>query len=183
MIHDVEAAKHGGVMSIAVLTGYDTLEKLTPSRPDVVVSSLHELHRLWQGARSSWPVATVGALVKRDGRYLLMRSRKWSGKWGIPGGKIERGEAAEEALHREVREETRLDLQKVRFAMVQDCVDSDEFYRPEHFVLMNFTAEAVAGEVVINEEAEEFRWVTTEEAFGMELNRPTRVLLEKVVLS
>lgn len=46
MIHDVETARHGGVMSIAVLTGYDSIEKLTPSKPDVVVSSLHELRRL-----------------------------------------------------------------------------------------------------------------------------------------
>lgn len=48
MIHDVETARHGGVMSIAVLTGYDSIEKLTPSRPDVVVASLHELRRLLQ---------------------------------------------------------------------------------------------------------------------------------------
>jgi len=46
MIHDVETARHGGVMSIAVLTGYDSIEKLTPSKPDVVVASLHELRRL-----------------------------------------------------------------------------------------------------------------------------------------
>lgn len=46
MIHDVEAARCGGVMSIAVLTGYDSIEKLTPARPDVVVASLHELRRL-----------------------------------------------------------------------------------------------------------------------------------------
>lgn len=48
MIHDVETARHGGVMSIAVLTGYDSVEKLLPSKPDVVVSSLHELRRLLQ---------------------------------------------------------------------------------------------------------------------------------------
>jgi len=36
------------VMSIAVLTGYDSIEKLTPSKPDVVVASLHELLRLLQ---------------------------------------------------------------------------------------------------------------------------------------
>jgi len=48
MIHDVETARHGGVMSIAVLTGYDSIEKLTPSKPDVVVASLHELLRLLQ---------------------------------------------------------------------------------------------------------------------------------------
>lgn len=181
MIHDVEAARHGGVMSVAVLTGYDTLEKLTPSRPDVVVSSLHELHRLLENGQRSLPVVTVGALVGREGKYMLVRSRKWSGKWGIPGGKIERGETAEEALHREVREETGLELAHVRFVMMQDCVDSDEFHRPAHFVLANYTAEARAGEVRLNEEAEEFCWATTEEAGRMDLNRPTRVLLETVM--
>jgi phosphoglycolate phosphatase len=48
MIHDVEAAQAGGVMSIAVLTGYDSVEKLTPAQPDVVVASLHVLRRLLQ---------------------------------------------------------------------------------------------------------------------------------------
>lgn len=51
MIHDVEAARCGGVMSIAVLTGYDTIEKLTPSRPDVIVTSLDALRRLLQDPR------------------------------------------------------------------------------------------------------------------------------------
>jgi len=46
MIHDVEAARHGGVMSIAILTGYDSFEKLASARPDVVVASLHVLRRL-----------------------------------------------------------------------------------------------------------------------------------------
>ena len=48
MVHDVEAAQRGGVMSIAMLTGYDTIEKLVPAAPDVIVSSLHELRRLLQ---------------------------------------------------------------------------------------------------------------------------------------
>ncbi len=51
MIHDIETARHGGVMSIAVLTGYDSIEKLTPAKPDVVVSSLDALRRLLQDPR------------------------------------------------------------------------------------------------------------------------------------
>jgi phosphoglycolate phosphatase-like HAD superfamily hydrolase len=103
MIHDVETARHGGVMSIAVLTGYDSIEKLAPSKPDVVVSSLHELRRLLMHESHTRPVAAVGALITHHGKLLMIRTRKWSNKWGIPGGKIERGETAEEAVRREVR--------------------------------------------------------------------------------
>ncbi len=46
MVHDVETARFGGVLSIAVLTGFDSLEKLAPARPDVVVRDLPTLLRL-----------------------------------------------------------------------------------------------------------------------------------------
>lgn len=180
MIHDVETARHGGVMSIAMLTGYDSIEKLTPARPDVVAVSLHELRRLLEHDAERRPVSTVGALLRRDGRLLMVRTRKWSGKWGIPGGKIERGETAGEALEREVFEETGLRVRDARFVMVQDCVDPPEFHRPAHFLLLNYSAEAEPGEVRLNDEAEEFRWVTPEEAAAMDLNGPTRRLLTEV---
>jgi 8-oxo-dGTP pyrophosphatase MutT (NUDIX family) len=181
MIHDIETARHGGVMSIAVLTGYDSIEKLTPAKPDVVVSSLHELRRLLDDDIYARPLPTVGGLIFHHGRVLMIRTRKWKDKWGIPGGKIERGESAEEALRREVREETALDLRDVHFVMVQDCVDSGEFHRPAHFLLLNYTAEADSDRVVLNEEAEEFCWVDPREAFALDLNLPTRKLLEKVL--
>lgn len=181
MIHDIETARHGGVMSVAVLTGYDSIEKLTPAKPDVVVSSLHELRRLLGDDIYARPLPTVGGLIFHRGRVLMIRTRKWSGKWGIPGGKIERGESAEQALRREVKEETALDLQDVRFVMVQDCVDSDEFHRPAHFLLLNYTAEADSDRVVLNEEAEEFCWVDPRKALAMDLNMPTRILVERVL--
>ena len=177
MIHDVETARHGGVMSIAVLTGYDSIEKLTPSKPDVIVASLHELRRLLQHETVGRPVAAVGALIAHHGKFLMIRTSKWGNKWGIPGGKIERGETAEDALRREVREETWLELQDVRFVMTQDCVDPAEFHRPAHFLLLNYAAESLSDAVTLNHEAEEFRWVSPAEASAMDLNQPTRILL------
>jgi phosphoglycolate phosphatase len=46
MVHDVETARHGGVMSVATLTGFDSCEKLSRASPDVIVSDLGELRKL-----------------------------------------------------------------------------------------------------------------------------------------
>lgn len=108
----------------------------------------------------------------------MIRTHKWSNLWGIPGGKIKWGEAAEDALRREIREETALEITNIQFALVQDCIRSKEFYREAHFVLLNYTCDTPGGQVVLNDEAEEFQWMPPRAAFSLELNAPTRILLE-----
>jgi phosphoglycolate phosphatase len=71
MIHDVETARHGGVMSIAVLTGYDSIEKLTPSKPDVVVTSLDALRRLLQDPREA--LRSTGDCIRINGLQVPIR--------------------------------------------------------------------------------------------------------------
>jgi len=46
MVHDIETARHGGVLDVAVLTGFDPVEKLLPARPTVVVRDLAALQKL-----------------------------------------------------------------------------------------------------------------------------------------
>jgi ADP-ribose pyrophosphatase YjhB (NUDIX family) len=194
MQHDMETARHGGVFSCGVLTGYNRLDQLRASRPDLIVEHLGELRRILE--RRSFdlrpnddgsdmprrPVCTVGALVfNAAGEALMVRTQKWSGLWGIPGGKIKYGETSEEALRREIKEETNLDIEDIRFALAQDCVRSREFYREAHFVLLNYTCRAAGPCVVrLNEEAQEFRWMRPGDALKMELNQPTRILLSQV---
>ena len=192
MQHDIETAHHGGVKSVAVLTGYDSLDKLRKSKPDLIVEHLSELRRHLEAnqlclkpgpaPRSAFPIPTVGALIRDDsGRMLLFKTAKWSGMWGIPGGKIEWGEPSEEALRREVREETGLEIERIQFVMVQDSIASTEFYREAHFILLNYTCLALPGQsVTLNGEAQEFVWVHWEQAFELPLNTPTRRLLEMV---
>ncbi len=179
MTHDVETARHGGVSSIAVLTGYNHPEQLASVRPDITVPDLGVLRSLLERRPgTSRPIATVGGLVHDGaGRILMIRTHKWGDKWGIPGGKIERGEPASVALQREVLEETALVIDHPEFVLVQDCIDSPEFLRPEHFILLNYLARARGTDVRLNHEAEEFRWLTPAEALHLDLNQPTRVLL------
>jgi len=194
MEHDIETARHGGIGSCAVLTGYNSVEQLRAAGPDLIVEHLGELRGILERNAmelrpssdvphvSSLPVVTVGALIfDKEKRVLMIRTHKWSNLWGIPGGKTKFGETSEAALRREVKEETDLDIDDIRFVLVQDCIHSREFYRDAHFVLLNYTCECVGQpQVRLNEEAAEFRWVTMDEVEELPLNTPTRILLEAV---
>jgi phosphoglycolate phosphatase len=182
MTHDIETARHGGISSIAVLTGYHHAEVLAAVRPDITVPDLGVLVKMMEKRKAERPIATVGALIHDGhGKVLMIRTHKWSDLWGIPGGKIERGETCEDALIREIREETALEVSDIRFVMVQESIFSPSFIRPEHFILLNYLAKTDSRDVTLNDEAEEFRWVTIEEAFTLELNTATIQLLNRVI--
>ncbi len=191
MEHDIETARHGGIHSCAVLTGYNTLAQLRAAGPDLIVEHLGELRQMFErnglqikqeekkSEDAHPPVATVGALIFNEaGEVLMIRTHKWSDLWGIPGGKIKWGERSEDALRREIEEETSLEVSDIEFVLVQDCIHSKEFYRDAHFILLNYTCNCVGQpNVRLNDEAQEFRWVTLEAALKMPINQPTRKLL------
>ena len=197
MEHDIATAKHGGVHSCAVLTGYNTLEQLRAAQPDVIVEHLAELRRrlvqnhfnlqpaAGQKPETPPPLATVGALIfNRQDEALMIRTHKWSNKWGIPGGKIQWGETSEAALRREIQEETNLKVTGIEFILVQDCIRSKEFYKDAHFVLLNYTCRATGKlDVKLNHEGQEFRWLKLAEAQKLKLNKPTKILIAAVLQS
>src|SRR5207302_9274157 len=107
------------------------------------------------------PIATVGALIfNTQGQVLMIRTQKWSNLWGIPGGKIKFGESSLTALRREIKEETNLAIEDIKFVLVQDCVHSTEFFRDAHFILLNYICRAInPADLRLNDEAEEFQWL------------------------
>ncbi|MGC8742681.1 MAG: NUDIX domain-containing protein [Verrucomicrobiia bacterium] len=188
MEHDIDTARYAGVYSCAVLTGYNESSTLRLSEPDIIVENLAELKEILEQcnfdiskrvvkshSNRSRPVVTVGALIfNREGKALFVQTYKWSNLWGIPGGKVKYGEPSETALKREIKEETGLDIHSIEFAMIQDCINSEEFYREEHFVLLNYICVCDTAEnVKLNEEAHNFKWLTLDEALKLPLNKPT----------
>jgi nucleoside triphosphatase len=128
------------------------------------------------------PLCTVGALVVNpNAEVLIVRTTKWRGTWGVPGGKLDWGESLQEALLREFREEVALDLQQVRFALLQEAILDSQFHVPAHFVLVNYYAFSASTQVVPNEEIVEWVWLPPEQALSFPLNNFTEKLVNDCI--
>jgi len=128
------------------------------------------------------PLGTGGALVVNpNAEVLIVRTTKWRGTWGVPGGKLDWGESLQEALLREFREEVALDLQQVRFALLQEAILDSQFHVPAHFVLVNYYAFSASTQVVPNEEIVEWVWLPPEQALSYPLNNFTERLVSDCI--
>ena len=104
------------------------------------------------------PVVAVGGVAVVDGRLLLVRRGRppQAGRWTVPGGRVEAGEALAAAVEREVHEETGL---AVRCGPLLGWV---ERLGPEHhFVILDFTVDVdpTAGDPVAGDDATDAAWV------------------------
>ncbi|MBX6755146.1 MAG: NUDIX domain-containing protein [Thermorudis peleae] len=127
-----------------------------------------------------YPIPTVAALIQGpSARILLVRTTKWRGLWGIPGGKVQWGERLEDALRRETREEVGLELDAIRLLLVQEAILDPQFREPMHFLLLNYIASTATENVTPNEEIVDWAWVLPETALAYPMNSYTRVLLER----
>ena len=125
-----------------------------------------------------YPEPTVGALIfDPEGRLFLMRSHKWRGKYVVPGGHIELGERMKDALRREVKEETNLDVHDIRFLCFQEFLCDDGFWKPRHFIFFDFACRTNSTDVRLNDEAQEYVWVSLEEALELPIEPYTEVAI------
>jgi len=128
-----------------------------------------------------YPEATVGALVvNQQGDVLMVRSSKWNDKFTVPGGHIELGERAEDAIKREVREETGLDVEPVKLLLVQQAIYPRDYHKHDHFVFMDYICVARSSEVKLDgRELQEFVWVKPEDALDLDMEEYTRNFVVK----
>jgi 8-oxo-dGTP diphosphatase len=112
--------------------------------------------------------ATVGAVIEGpDGVLLALRNHPpFEGYWCLPGGHIEFGEGVEDALYREIGEETGLTVTGHRFLGY-----FNEYFRELdwHAVALMFVVQVEGREVRQETEVRELRWFTAEELAHVEL--------------
>jgi ADP-ribose pyrophosphatase YjhB (NUDIX family) len=116
------------------------------------------------------PFLAVSAAIIRDGRVLVTQRARGPGIgiWSMPGGVVEAGETLAEALIREIQEETALTIEPVTLAGHREVVVRDGAGRASrHFVILCFASRWIAGEMKLNEELSDFRWLKLEELSGL----------------
>ena len=111
------------------------------------------------------PVVGVGGVLNRDGRVLLIRRGKppLYGRWVVPGGTVELGESLEQALVREMREETGLEVVPLEILTVFDRIERDGDQVVYHYVIVDYLCRWLGGEALAASDALEAAWAALDD--------------------
>jgi ADP-ribose pyrophosphatase YjhB (NUDIX family) len=128
--------------------------------------------RLVRSVQTSFTVSAAAIVTNEEGKVLLLNHvlRPDSG-WGYPGGFVNKGEQAEDAIRREVREETGIDLDKLELHDVRNSGTHIEII---------FVAKSVGEPEVRSREIIELGWFGIDD-FPQELPRRQQEQIRKTL--
>ncbi len=128
------------------------------------------------------PVVGVGAVVVgSDGIVLVRRGHEpLQGEWSLPGGGVEVGETLAEAVAREVREETGLEVRVGPIVEVLDRIHRADDGRVEyHYVLVDYLCAVVDGVLRSGSDAADVCWAPPADLSRYHLNEGTLAVIAK----
>src|SRR4029079_11474682 len=130
------------------------------------------------------PILAVSAAIFRDFRdervLIVRRARPPAhGLYTLPGGVVELGETLQQAVIREIREETGLTIEPVVLSGYREAIARDSDGRMErHFVILPFAARLLGGELALNEELAEARWLKPSELAALKTTDGLAAIVE-----
>lgn len=133
----------------------------------------------------SRPVLAVGALVFSENKILLVErgQEPLRGYWSLPGGAVETGERLEEALLREVREETGLEVECDGLHEIFERVTRDGEGRAEfHYVVVDFLCHPVGGHLEAASDAAGAQWVSEGELAHLKITPGSLPVIERAFI-
>ena len=131
------------------------------------------------------PIIGVGGVIWHEGKVLLIRRGKppKAGEWSLPGGAQELGETVQQALEREVFEETGIRITNIEFLEIVDLITPGGAQgKPRyHYTLLDFSADAVANTAnpVAGDDASDAIWADPDRLESYHLWTVTLQVIEK----
>ena len=130
------------------------------------------------------PLVGVGAVVC-DGRRVLLERRGQPpglGSWSLPGGLIDVGETAEDAVRREVREECGIEVTVGPVLGIFEPIVRDPDGRVRyHYVVVDYLAHYHGGEVRAGDDAADLAWVAPEDLDAFALLPATQQMIDRAL--
>lgn len=124
-------------------------------------------------------LAGKAIVYDEDGKILTIRRSATAGRraltWDLPGGNLEFGEKLEDSILREIEEETGIEVEKLSILGTAEGFDSLSAFR----VTIGYTAKSKTTNVVLSYEHDDYKWVTKEEFFKLDIYEPHRKLVEQ----
>lgn len=119
----------------------------------------------------------------KDEKILLVKRKKAPHKdlWAIPGGSVELGETLQEAVEREVREETGLEIKAKKPVHAFDLIDREKDGSIRfHYVIVDLSADYIGGELQAADDAVDARWFSSAELEHIPISDSSRKHLQKI---
>ena len=129
----------------------------------------------------AYPLLGVGGIVFVDDQILLVERGKppLEGCWSLPGGLVETGERLEDAVAREVFEETGLRVSAESIATVFERIMPDAAGRPEyHYVLVDFYCKVLSGDLRAGDDSRRAEWFDLSALAALPMTAGTREVIE-----
>ncbi|HXB71781.1 MAG TPA: NUDIX hydrolase [Candidatus Acidoferrales bacterium] len=128
------------------------------------------------------PLVGVGAILLRRDRILMAQRGKepLKGWWSLPGGALETGESLDEAVRREVREETGLEILPLGVLEIFERIMRDAAGRPEyHYVLIDYVCRITGGVLCAGDDVARVEWVRRADLGKVQITEGTLGVIEK----
>ena len=133
-----------------------------------------------------WPLVGVGALIFDQGRILMAQRGKepLKGCWSLPGGALETGELLREAVRREVREETGLEIEPLSVFEIFERILPDAAGAPEyHYVLIDYLCRVIGGTLRPGDDVCRVEWMERDALAAIEITEGTLGVIERAFTS
>jgi ADP-ribose pyrophosphatase YjhB (NUDIX family) len=128
------------------------------------------------------PLIGVGALILKRDRILMAQRGKQPlmGWWSLPGGLLEIGEALADAVRREVREETGLEIRPLGVLEIFERIMRDASGAPEyHYVLIDYMCRVMGGTLALGDDVCAVEWVRRRDLPQLQITEGTLAVIEK----